>query len=280
MRGHGPALPVPCAVHVFIMPRYEVVVDTGTLTSPGHELSVSGPEGRHLSRVRRIRPGAHARIKDGLGLAFTARVLSVSGDTVRFELMEQVPSGDDTLPLILAPAVIKGKRMDWLIQKACELGVREIQPVITRRTVVRPDDGVGRQRRWHSIAVQALKQCSGNRLTLIHSPLFLGQLLDISGGLFKIMLCEVFGKRTLMSTLFSEPQTETACMLLGPEGGFAPDEISRCAEAGFIQVTLGSRILRTETAAVAAVAQFAAVVQGRVMPAGLSTTGGVIVRPE
>jgi DNA gyrase/topoisomerase IV subunit A len=108
------------------MPRYEVVVDTDILSSGG-TVVLSGQEGRHLARVRRIRRGAVARLKDGLGLAFSAMVMSVRGEKVVFELVEQVPCPDDTLPLVLMPAVIKGKRMDWLIQKACELGVRGIR---------------------------------------------------------------------------------------------------------------------------------------------------------
>ncbi len=240
------------------MPRYEVVVDTDTLSSSGAEVVLSGPEGRHLARVRRIRRGATARLKDGLGLAFSATVMSVRGERVVFELVEQVPCPDDTLPLVLMPAVIKGKRMDWLIQKACELGVRDIRPVVTERTVIRLGHE-SRSRRWQEIAVQALKQCSGNRLTRIYSPLSLADLLDNIGVLFKIMLWEGDAAKSLLSLMQDNVQFEKTGILAGPEGGFTPREAAMCIDSGFSRATLGPRILRTETAAFTAAAQLSAI---------------------
>ncbi len=243
------------------MARFEVIVDTDEVLCSGKILMLSGPEGKHLARVRRIRKGTYARVKDGMGIAFSAEVVAVSGDTVRIVLIEEVPCPDDTLPLVLMPAVIKGNRMDWLVQKACELGVREIRPVITSRTVAKSTEGTARFRRWQSIATQALKQCSGNMLTRIHAPVSLPDLVDNLSDLFKIMLWEGTVQRSLMSLLSTRNAGQTTGILAGPEGGFSQDEVTLCTESGFVQASLGTRILRTETASVVAAAQFAGTVQ-------------------
>ena len=243
------------------MARFEIIVDKGEVLCPGKILMLSGPEGKHLARVRRIRKGTYARVKDGMGMAFSAEVAAVSGDTVRLVLIEKVPCPDDTLPLVLMPAVIKGNRMDWLVQKACELGVREIRPVITRRTVAKSTEGTARFRRWESIARQALKQCSGNMLTRIYAPENLEDVVDNLGELLKIMLWEGTARRSLMSIIRGADAMRMTGILAGPEGGFSQDEITLCDEAGFVPATLGPRILRAETAAMVAVAQFAGAVQ-------------------
>ncbi len=250
------------------MARFGVVVDTSLLGTINSELKISGPEGHHLARVRRIRPGATATIKDGQGKAFSAQVISVQGETVRFHILEQVPCPDDTLPLCLMPAIIKGKRMDWLIQKACELGVREIRPVITHRTVVTSGNDRQRLRRWKDISIQALKQCSGNRLTEIQAPVSLDELLDNVKGLFKIMLWEGIEEISMFSQLQAKVTQRTLGILIGPEGGFTPDEVSVCLNRGFLTCSLGSRVLRAETAAITAAAQVAAACQGRFKSGG------------
>lgn len=240
------------------MARYDLIVNTACLTHPGAEVVLSGSEGRHMARARRIRQGADARLKDGLGKAFSARVLSVKGDTVRFLLERPVPCPDDTLPVTLMPAVIKGRRMDWLVQKACELGVREIQPVITRRTVVKTvkEHNTSRLRRWEEIARQALKQCGGNMLTRIFPPRPLIPLLEDMGCLFKIILWEGRDGKSVPSILQKADSSACFAMLAGPEGGFNIEELIQCLEHGFVTASLGSRILRTETAALAALSQF------------------------
>lgn len=239
------------------MARYEIIVDTSQLTRPGAEIIISGHEGRHMARVRRIRAGIDARLKDGLGKAFSATVLAVKGDTVRFLLEESLPCPDDRLPVTLMPAIIKGRRMDWLIQKACELGAREIQPVLTRRTVVKNVRGSGRLNRWTEIAHQALKQCSGNMLTRILAPLPLISRLEDMHVSFKIMLHEDRGGRSIPSVLQEAGSCACFSMLTGPEGGFSREELKQCMEHGFITASLGPRILRAETAALAALSQLA-----------------------
>ena len=243
------------------MARYEVIVESDVLHSCGGLLKISGAEARHLARARRARIGASVRVKDGLGLLFAARISNVSGDEVWLELLEELPCQDDTLPLIFMPSVIKGNRMDWLMQKLCELGVREIRPVITSRTVAKSTQGSEKCRRWRSIAMQALKQCSGNILTRIHAPVSLHEAIDNLDITLKIMLYENAQGKSLMALLKAMDPAGPACILAGPEGGFSREEIGLCGNTGFVQASLGTRILRTETAAVTAAAQFMAAIQ-------------------
>ncbi len=239
------------------MSRIDIVTTTAHLASASDSIEIHGAQARHLARARRIRPGERAIIKDGKGLAFEAQAISIRPDRVVFSLTSEIECRDDTIPLILIPAVIKGKRMDWLIQKACELGTREIMPVITDRTVTRTESGSRKVKRWEEIALQALQQCSGNRLTRIHPPCPLDELLDNMSNIFKIMLYE--GERsTLFSRLLasecSDGKDMELAVLTGPEGGLTTEEADMCRAHGFRSASLGSRILRTETACLAAAA--------------------------
>ncbi len=236
------------------MARNDIVVDTELLATMPHEIEISGSKARHFSKAKRLRTGEKAVIKDGMGLSFRAKVKGISHDTITFKILKPLECPDDTVPVTLVPAVIKGKRMDWLIQKACELGVREIRPVITERTVANPR-GM-RVKRWREIAVQALQQCSGNRLTRIHEPVTLDELLDNLVHLIKIILLEADTHPPLLEfsdTISEFARTEIA-LLAGPEGGFTNHEITKCLDREFKPASLGTRILRTETAAIAAAA--------------------------
>ncbi len=236
------------------MARNDIVVDTELLETLPHEIEISGSRARHFAKAKRLRTGEEAVIKDGMGLSFMAKLKGVGPDTITFKVLSPLACPDDTIPVVLVPSVIKGKRMDWLIQKACELGVREIRPVITDRTVANPR-GM-RVKRWREIAVQALQQCSGNRLTRIHEPVSLDELLDNLVHLIKIILLEADIHPPLLElvdNIREFPGTEIA-VLVGPEGGFTSREITKCLDREFKSASLGIRILRTETAAIATAA--------------------------
>ena len=236
-------------------------MEPGSLGKPGDAVVVTGPEARHLVRVLRMGVGSRARLKDGCGRAFYATIISSDGAEVRFELHEETECRDDTLPLVLMPAIIKGKRMDWLIQKACELGVRCIQPVVTERTVSKPGRDGSRVRRWREIAVQALKQCRGNILTRVNAPVPLETLVDNTPVLLKFMLSEGGNCHFLPEELMKMEVGMEIGIISGPEGGFSSREAEMCQQAGFKPVSLGSRILRAETASICAAAQAVAVQQ-------------------
>ena len=153
--------------------------------------------------------------------------------------------GEPAGELILCPAISKGERFEWVLQKGVELGVTEFQPVITQRTL-RREPGAGRWARWRRIIREAAEQSGRGRLPHLHQPLPLAEAVARVRGL---ALMPWVGASTPVSRALaaaSWPMT----LFVGPEGGFAPEEAAAAAEAGVRLVTLGPRILRTETAAI------------------------------
>jgi 16S rRNA (uracil1498-N3)-methyltransferase len=161
---------------------------------------------------------------------------------------------ESPLRIVLAQALCGSEKMDWVVQKAAELGVAEIQPVQTQRSVAKltPERAEKRVAHWKSVAIAACEQCGRNVLPLIHPPLDLGAwLAQVRGDASAKFLLQLDG-----STPFSKhaaPQ-QGAILLVGPEGDLSDDEIKMAHFAGFAPIRLGRRVLRTETAAMAGIA--------------------------
>lgn len=218
----------------------------------GGRVSLSGSAGRHVSRVLRLRPGAELVLFDGRGGEYAARVRS-AGREVEVDVGEhRAVERESPLALTLAQGVSRGERMDLVVQKATELGVQAIVPLLTERCVVRLDEErtERRLRHWRSVAVGACEQCGRNRLPRISAPQPLWRWLDD--------LEPQEGPRLLLRP---EPSVaplaagaDAATLLIGPEGGLTPEEQEQVLARGFRPLSLGPRVLRTETAALAAVA--------------------------
>jgi len=212
------------------------------------ETALTGDEAHHLSQVLRIRSGETITVFDGLGRRAMAEVRDVSRKHVTILLGEihHIPA---PLPAItLVQAVPKGKNMDLIVQKAVELGVSSIQPLITRHTIVQP--GEGKAEKWRRVALEACKQCGQDRLPDIAEPLAFQEWIrrPLAGGL-PLIASLAPGARPLRDVLREHPGTASASMLVGPEGDFSADETAAAIDAGFIPVTLGDIVLRVETAA-------------------------------
>jgi 16S rRNA (uracil1498-N3)-methyltransferase len=163
---------------------------------------------------------------------------------------------------MLVVAMLKANRMSWMIQKATELGVKAIYPVITHYSVIKVDTEKASTylNRWKSIALQSLKQCRGNFLPIIHSPDSLERTLKkVSCAKAKIVLWEQEKKRSLFSAWNEQGNDIPVSIIAGPEGGFSREEITACRDAGFSSATMGKRTLRSETAAIGAVAAITAI---------------------
>ncbi len=209
---------------------------------------LSGDEARHLSQVLRIKAGESITVFDGQGRRASAEVLTVSRDAVSIRLGE-VHSPAPPLPAItLAQAIPKGKNMDLIVQKSVELGIAAIQPLVTRYTVVQP--GEGKAEKWRRTALEACKQCGQDTLPHIAEPLSMEHWLatQISAPGLKLVASLALGAMPLRDTLRSHPGTTAVTLLIGPEGDFSPRETAAALEAGFIPITLGSIVLRVETA--------------------------------
>lgn len=206
-------------------------------------LRLSGNELRHL-RTLRLAPGAHVLVIDDTGAEHDVVLERVDGHAAEGRVVATTrPARESPLDLTLAPALLKGAKMDLVIEKATELGVRRIAPVIVQHSIGRGEH----VERWQRIAVAAAKQSGRVRLPEIDPPEPLDALLARPWPGLRLVPWE--GETT---TRFTDlPSTADAVVVVvGPEGGFAPEEIARAKGHGFTAVSLGPRVLRAETAAI------------------------------
>jgi 16S rRNA (uracil1498-N3)-methyltransferase len=211
---------------------------------------LTGDEARHLSQVLRIKPGESITVFDGHGRRAPAEVLSVSRDHVSLDLGESQSPAAPRPAITLAQAIPKGKNMDLIVQKAVELGVAAIQPLVTRNTVVQP--GEGKSDKWRRNALEACKQCGQDTLPAIADPQpfdrWLAARSETSG--LKLIASLAPGALPLRETLRYHPGTTAITLLVGPEGDFSPAETTAALAAGFLPVSLGPIVLRVETATI------------------------------
>ncbi len=227
------------------------------LREPGQVVSLKGEELHHLRRVLRLGPGDEIALFDGEGRGFAGRIADLSGTEAKVVLGAEEPQErESSLDLALLPALSKGEKFDWVVQKATELGVREIQPLLTARGDVRPaaDRGVRKAERWRRIALEACKQSGRTRLPLIHEPRELASALELPPGMAGIAL-DPGAAREGTETLRGGLEGATGVRLaVGPEGGWSPAERELFRDGGFLLLCLGPRVLRTETAAIVSTA--------------------------
>lgn len=223
-------------------------------------LSLPEGEAAHAVRVLRIRPGEPVTVLNGRGLRVLTHV--VHADRKRVDL--QVEQAEETprppFEITLFQAITKPRSMEWIVQKATELGVCAIQPVITTRVVphVAEADGGKKADKWRRIAVEALKQCGQSWLPRIEAPERLTDLLNHAAGSFLAALQA--DARPLRSWLndktgpFRPDRDSRVGLWIGPEGDFTPEETQAILAAGARPITLGPRVLRSETAALCGLA--------------------------
>lgn len=221
----------------------------------GTECELPPEAAHHASRVLRLRVGDAVQIFDGQGNAMDATLHAVEGK--RVVLTNLCPSPQIAkcrLRIVLAQALCSREKMDWVVQKATELGVAEILPIQTQRSVVRlvVNRADKRVRHWHHVALAACEQCGRNDLPGLKAPQDLGDWLRSLGngkGDRYILLPEGAGSLTRCP----RPQDEVT-LLVGPEGGFSAEEAKLAQQCGFVPIVLGPRVLRAETAAIAGIA--------------------------
>ena len=220
---------------------------------------IKGAEAKHVVRVFRMRPGDRLVIMDGRGDRFLATIQSASPRAVHVSLETRLPAlPPSPIKITICPALLKSRGMDYVIQKASELGADRIRPFSSERTVLRPGKGTGEDkiRRWREIARSSAKQ-SGRSIPVemekcVPFPALVAAEKGKDG--LKAILWEAEGVRDLKTLLKTSSDAEHFIGMVGPEGGFAGKEIDLAREAGFTPVSLGNRILRSETAAMTMVA--------------------------
>ena len=216
------------------------------------QATVTGQDARHIGKVLRLKPGVRLELFDGSGTIYEAEIKAITKAEVKTKILSQRRHHDQPPFLSLAQALLKGKKMDLVIQKATELGAIDIQPVLTRHCVAAAP-GAAQIERWQRIANEACKQCDRPLPPLCRPGLDLTQLLSQpEAGVDKIF-CWEEEKTATLADLDLRPARKVM-LLLGPEGGFAPEEAATAIANGFKPVSLGPRVLRAETAAIAALA--------------------------
>ncbi|OYV06405.1 MAG: 16S rRNA (uracil(1498)-N(3))-methyltransferase [Verrucomicrobiales bacterium VVV1] len=211
---------------------------------------LTGDEAKHLSQVLRIRAGEKVAVFDGKGRRADATVEEVSRERVRLELgaVTSIPILEPEV--ILALAIPKGKKMDLVVQKAVELGVSAIQPLVTRNTIVQP--GEGKSDKWQRVALEACKQSGLDHLPTVHEPLDFGKWIEALGRPvgqeLRLIASLAEGARPMREILRRADVPSRVVLLVGPEGDFTPAETQAALDAVFAPVTLGATVLRAETA--------------------------------
>jgi len=209
----------------------------------------------HASRVLRLREGTAVQLFDGLGMECHGVITDLSGKQVVISAIQPVDADRESpLPILLAQAMSSSEKMDWVIQKATELGVTEIQPLDTERSVARlsAERAEKRLAHWQQVAIAACEQCGRNVLPVIHPPLnIMLWLKTMRASTDTKLIFLPQGASSLREQ--AKPQGKVA-LLIGAEGGFSQAESDSALLCGFTPVKLGARVLRTETAAVAGLA--------------------------
>lgn len=218
----------------------------------GARIALEAGPSHHLLRVLRLKTGAELHVFNGRGGCHTARLAGSEGARALVEV-GAIDRDDRESPLAvtLAIGISRGERMDWIVQKSVELGVTAIQPLTTRRTEVRlkGERSARKLTHWRQIAIAACEQSGRNRIPEIHAPQPFQALLDSPAEL-RLVLAP--GAAQSLAGLADAPQSLS--LFIGPEGGLAAEEIAAAEAAGFLAVGLGPRVLRTETAPLAALA--------------------------
>ena len=217
----------------------------------GEHAVLTGDEAKHAAQVLRLRRGDPVTVFDGRGRSAKAEIAEVSKLELRLTLGEAKSSPVLSPEICLAQAVPKGKTMDLIVQKAVELGVNSIQPLITRHTVVQVDeeDASKKAAKWQRVALEACKQCGQDLLPEVSAPRNFSEWVGQSGADLKIIASLFPGARPLRDILRESPVPKRVILLIGPEGDFSQREGEEALAAGFSAATLGSIVLRAETAA-------------------------------
>jgi 16S rRNA (uracil1498-N3)-methyltransferase len=238
-------------VYADVMTRRRWIADAWTETTA----SLRGEQAQHLARVLRAQPGQIFDVVSN-GFLHRAEIVRVDESEVVFTLHEELEA-EAALPVHLLMAVFKFDHMEWGIEKATELGAARITPVLARRTEKHLAQAAAKRvERWRRITLEAAKQSRRTDVPVVDEPVALKAALAMVDAGTKLLLAETEQENTLSAGLVGA--TEVA-LAIGPEGGWTVEEMKLFSESGWKHVTLGPRILRAETAAIAGLAVCAAV---------------------
>jgi 16S rRNA (uracil1498-N3)-methyltransferase len=221
------------------------------------QMTLRGADAHHASHVLRLKPGAEILVVGRGGRAGRAKIAQITPAEVVLTVTEAVATNSEPpISVCLAHGLTKGDKMDYIVQKAVELGVNAVVPLLARHSVVHYDGAkqAARRERWQRIAAEAAKQCGRLMIPEVAACQDLAECLaNRQSGTAVIMLYEG-EKEYSLKKLLRNCQAASFLLVIGPEGGFSEREVTLCREQGAHTVSIGPRILRTETAALSALA--------------------------
>ena len=219
------------------------------VTTPIH--SITGEDAQHIIKSLRMKAGEELSVCDSSSIQYDCRIESIGNNQVNVQILDSYPCRNEPhTKVTLYQALAKGDKMDFIIQKAVELGVTEIVPILTARCVSRPDDKSMKKKieRWNKIALQAAMQSRRGAVPKVKPLLNLSDAAKIAGT--SAIVCYELGGRPLGE--LTKNRQDTISLFIGSEGGFERTEVEEILHAGGSAATLGNRILRAETAPLAA----------------------------
>lgn len=215
-------------------------------------LSLDEAASHHLARVLRANPGDSIIIFNGKGGEYAAVITEINKKDVQVKIGEYSPrEAESPLKIQLAQGVARGEKMDFIMQKAVELGAVRLTPLITSRCNVRLDPSREKKRiqHWQSVIISACEQSGRNFLPQLESPMDFAEWISNAKADYRFVLSPHVDKKLPANI----PAQSTVILLIGPEGGLSDEEVELAIKNGFIPLNLGKRVLRTETASLAAI---------------------------
>ncbi len=210
-------------------------------------LTLTGDEAHHCTRVLRSKLGDTVEVFDGEGKSAQGEITSLAKDQVEISLSSEPTISNRPAEIHLIQAIPKGGNMELIVQKAVELGITSIQPLITENTIARADQMDKKLAKWQRIALEACKQCGQNFLPVIHPALEFKKWLEVrKSAELNLVAALLPSSKPLAQVFKNKPQS--ASFLIGPEGDFSDTEYQEITAAGYQAVTLGDIVLRVETA--------------------------------
>ncbi len=220
-----------------------------------NKITILGSDVNHIKNVLRLKTGNEINILDGTGKIYAVKIFSLTRDEIKCEITSwRSIKTESEIKVIIAQAIGKGGKMDLVIQKSTELGVIKIIPIQTERTVVKikPERMQEKIERWRRIAKEAAEQCGRLVIPTIEKLIkFKELMLKVPEFDLALIPWELAREQSIKPVLQSNKRAKKILVLIGPEGGFSKEEVDEATKSGFIPVTLGKRILRTETAPLA-----------------------------
>lgn len=223
--------------------------------TPPKQVTLEGEPFHYLVHVLRLKVGDPLEVFDGEGHRFQARVTSLEKTAARLDLEQRLAPGSESAHLTLAQSIPKGDKWEWVLQKGTELGVSAFMPLVSARGVVKVPEGrlSSRMTRWAKIIEEAARQCGRSDVPLLFPPMGLeGLRAQLAPETQLLVLDEEERDRALGREMSRGARVAPWALAIGPEGGWERSEIAGLSDRGGIPVTLGTQVLRAETAAVAA----------------------------